>query len=93
MSCRLTAHSDALFVTATLNTVGVLLRSRPSSANRILNAVLTFNPFRGVNGPVNARSRVTIKSMERTVRAFLINLNKRYAMLRFVFYRLRLIAF
>ncbi len=74
----LTLASDALLVTATLNSVGVLVRTRASIASKILNAILNFNPFKIVNGPLTPRIKVMIKAMERTTKAFLINLNKRY---------------
>lgn len=78
IATNLQLHSDALIVTATLNSIGVLVRSRPTIANRILNVILSFNPFRIVNGTVTPRIKVNAKSMEKTVRAFLLNLMKRY---------------
>ncbi|KAB8356605.1 hypothetical protein FH972_024187 [Carpinus fangiana] len=69
---------DALQVTATLNSVGVLVRTRASIANRILNTILSFDPFRlAYSGTMDAKTKVMVKSMERTLKAFLINLNKR----------------
>ncbi|KAL9086737.1 MAG: hypothetical protein Q9159_004032 [Coniocarpon cinnabarinum] len=70
-------QSDALLVTATLNCIGVLLRTRQTISNRILNAVLNFNPFKLADSPPTPRNRVMMKSIERTVRAFLTNLAKR----------------
>ena len=71
------AFSDTLLVTATINSIGVLVRTRPAVANRILSAMLNFNPFQSVSFPIEARAKIRIKSMERTIRAFLLNLNKR----------------
>lgn len=70
-------YSDAVYVTATLNCVGVLLRTRPAISSRILNAVLGFNPFTLADGGLGPRVRVQVKSIERSVRAFLTNLIKR----------------
>lgn len=70
--------SDALLITATLNSVGVLVRTRPPIANRILNAIFSFNPFKEATPTAPIRVKIAVKSMERTIRAFLINLNKRY---------------
>jgi len=72
-------NSDALFVTATLNSVGILVRTRASTASRILNVILNFNPFKGLQVPLSPRAKVEAKSMEKTLRAFLLNLNKRFA--------------
>lgn len=70
--------SDAVLVNATLNCLSVLIRSRQSIANKILNAILSFNPLKQANSPPTPTLRVHIKSMERTTRALLINVMKRY---------------
>jgi len=67
----------ALYITATLNGVGVLVRTRASLASRIVNAVLNFTPFASARAPLSPRDKVVIQSMERTTRAFLLNLHKR----------------
>ncbi|KAK3341242.1 hypothetical protein B0T25DRAFT_335481 [Lasiosphaeria hispida] len=69
--------SDALLVDATLNTLSVLIRSRPTTSNRILNTVLNFNPLKLANSPMTPRTKVLIKSMEKTTRILLIHLLKR----------------
>ena len=38
--------TDALLVTATLNSLGSLVKSRPSVANKIISTVLNYNPFK-----------------------------------------------
>ncbi|UQC86714.1 mRNA cleavage and polyadenylation specificity factor complex subunit [Colletotrichum lupini] len=70
--------SDVLLVDATLNCLSILIRSRPGTANRILNAVLNFNPLKLANSPMTPRTRVMVKSMEKTTRMLLIHLAKRY---------------
>ncbi|OHE92308.1 mRNA cleavage and polyadenylation specificity factor complex subunit [Colletotrichum orchidophilum] len=69
--------SDVLLVDATLNCLSILIRSRPGTANRILNAVLNFNPMKLANSPMTPRTRVVVKSMEKTTRMLLIHLAKR----------------
>ncbi|KAI9838688.1 MAG: hypothetical protein M1819_005002 [Sarea resinae] len=69
--------SDAALVNATLNCLGVLTRSRPSIANKIIMAILNFNPFNQATLPITPKQRVLIKSVERTTRALLVNINKR----------------
>jgi len=70
-------HSDAILVNATINCLGILIRTRPTIANKILETLLNFNPINVDHGPLTPTMRVKIKSMERTTRAVLINLLKR----------------
>ena len=70
-------YSEALLVDATLNTLSVLIRARPSTSSRILNAVLSFNPFKLAHSPMTPRTKVLIKSMEKTTRMLLMHLSKR----------------
>ncbi|KAL8712406.1 MAG: hypothetical protein Q9220_003254 [cf. Caloplaca sp. 1 TL-2023] len=69
--------SDAISVNATLNCLGTLIRTRQNVATRILNAILTFNPLRLANSPMTPKTRVQIKSMERTTRTVLMNVLRR----------------
>ncbi|KAK1755192.1 mRNA cleavage and polyadenylation specificity factor complex subunit pta1 [Echria macrotheca] len=69
--------SDALLVDATLNTLAILIRTRPSTSNRILNTVLGFNPLKLANSPLTPKTKVLIKSMEKTTRILLLHLHKR----------------
>ena len=71
--------SDPILVNATLNCLGVLIRSRPSISTKIITTILGFNPFKQANSPMTSRMRVMIKSVERTTRALLMNINKRSA--------------
>ncbi|KAF3407488.1 mRNA cleavage and polyadenylation specificity factor complex subunit pta1 [Talaromyces pinophilus] len=68
---------DAILVNATINCLGILIRTRPTIANKILETLLNFNPIKVDHGPLTPTMRVKIKSMERTTRAVLINLLKR----------------
>ncbi|PSR81593.1 hypothetical protein BD289DRAFT_462049 [Coniella lustricola] len=69
--------SDAIVVDGTLNCLAVLIRSRPSTSNRILNAVLSFNPLKLANSPMTPKTRVLLKSMEKTTRQLLMHLLRR----------------
>jgi len=74
------AYSDAVLINATLNCLGVLLKTRPAIANKIVSAVLNFNPLKQANSSMSPRAKVQIKSMERTTRALLLNLYRRYVL-------------
>lgn len=80
----LTGTSDGLLVTATLNSLGMLIHRRPNAANKILNSVFNFNPLKLANSPMTPKNKVIMKSIERTTRALLINIMKRYVCLQCV---------
>ncbi|KAK4100634.1 hypothetical protein N658DRAFT_427072 [Parathielavia hyrcaniae] len=69
--------SDALLVNATLNCLSILIRTRPNTTNRILNAVLNFNPLKLANSPMTSKTRVLVKSLEKTTRMLLTHLLRR----------------
>ncbi|KAK3394612.1 hypothetical protein B0H63DRAFT_52069 [Podospora didyma] len=69
--------SDALLVDATLNSLSILIRTRPSTSTRIINSILNFNPLKLANSPMTPKSKVLVKSMEKTTRMLLIHLVKR----------------
>lgn len=73
-------YSDAILVNATINCLGILIRTRPTIANTILETLLNFNPIKIDHGHLTPTMRVKIKSMERTTRAVLINLLKRFVL-------------
>ncbi|KZF23799.1 mRNA cleavage and polyadenylation specificity factor complex subunit [Xylona heveae TC161] len=68
---------DAILVNATLNCLGGLIRSRPSISNKIISTILNFNPLKQASMPLTSKVKVIVKSMERTTRALLLNINKR----------------
>ncbi|KAF2869363.1 hypothetical protein BDV95DRAFT_577173 [Massariosphaeria phaeospora] len=70
-------HSDALLVTATLNSLGMLMQRRPIAVNKILASVFNFNPLKLANSPMTPKNKVIMKSIERTTRALLMNVMKR----------------
>ncbi|KAF2442389.1 hypothetical protein P171DRAFT_392221 [Karstenula rhodostoma CBS 690.94] len=70
-------HSDALLVTSVLNSLGVLIHRRPVVANKVLNSVLNFNPLKLANSPTTPKNKVSMKAIERTTRALLVNILKR----------------
>ncbi|KAL9100605.1 MAG: hypothetical protein Q9163_004042 [Psora crenata] len=69
--------SDAVLVNATLNCLGVLLRTRQSIAHKIISAILSFNPLKQANSPMTPKVKVQIKSMEKTTRSVLLNVYRR----------------
>ncbi|KAL8842699.1 MAG: hypothetical protein Q9170_000355 [Blastenia crenularia] len=69
--------SDGILVNATLNCLGPLIRTRPNAANKIVNAILNFNPLKQTNSPMSAKTKVHIRSMERTTRTVLLNMLRR----------------
>lgn len=72
-------YSDALLVTATLNSLGSLIKTRATIANKIVSAILNFNPLLlATLPPIPAKTRVLVKSMARTTMALLINIIKKY---------------
>lgn len=73
--------SDPLLVNATLNLLPRLIQARPGITPKILNAILAFMPARHIRHPLTPTIRVSVKSMERTTRAFLWNFLKKYVTL------------
>ena len=62
---------DPIMIDATLNCLGILIRGRPAIANKILAAVLNFNPLQQASATMTPRLTIIFKSMERTTRALL----------------------
>ncbi|KAL6696382.1 hypothetical protein J3F84DRAFT_373864 [Trichoderma pleuroticola] len=73
----LQGNNDGLLVDATLNCLSIMVRTRPATSSRILNALLNFNPLQAANSPLTPKTKVMIKSMEKTARLLLIHLSKR----------------
>ncbi|KAM0483044.1 hypothetical protein ACHAPX_002489 [Trichoderma viride] len=73
----LQGNNDGLLVDATLNCLSIMVRTRPTTSSRILNALLSFNPLQAANSPLTPKTKVMIKSMEKTARLLLIHLTKR----------------
>lgn len=73
-----TSYSEVLIVDATLNLLSVLIRARPASSNRILNAIFSFNPLKLASAPLTPKTKVIVRSMEKTTRMLLGHLARRY---------------
>ncbi|KOS18675.1 mRNA cleavage and polyadenylation specificity factor complex subunit pta1 [Escovopsis weberi] len=69
--------SDAVIVDATLNCMSIMVRTRPATSSRILNALLAFNPLQAASSPLSSKTKVMIRSMEKTARLLLLHLSKR----------------
>lgn len=76
----LTCCRDAILVSATLNSLSVLIRTRASVAAKIISVVLSFNPFTQATQPMSPKTKVMVRSMERTTKALLTNITKRSVM-------------
>ena len=70
-------ESDAILVDATLNCLSLLVKSRQSISSRIINVVLSFNPFKHAHPGLSTKEKVLLRSMEKTMKAFLLNINPR----------------
>ena len=57
--------------------MGPLIRTRPNIANRIVSALLNFNPLKEVAPHMATKTRVQMKSVERTMRMLLLNILRR----------------
>lgn len=73
------ASSDALIVTATLNSLASLVRTRASISNKIISTVIAFNPFAlaQAQSPISIKSKLLVRSMTRTIMSFLANILKK----------------
>lgn len=69
--------SDALIVTATLNSLSALVQRRASISTKILSTVLNFDPLRLAKGKMSGKDKVAVRSMTRTTISFLMNVLKR----------------
>ncbi|KAI6798144.1 hypothetical protein KC361_g3541 [Hortaea werneckii] len=70
--------TDALVVTATLNSLATLVHRRASVSNKVLTTILNFNPLAlAGTGRIDGKDRVAIRSMARTTISFLLNVLKR----------------
>ena len=59
-----------------MNCLSILVRTRPAVANKIISAILNFNPLKQASTPLSPKMMVVVRSMERTTRALLRNINK-----------------
>ncbi|KAI0971457.1 mRNA cleavage and polyadenylation specificity factor complex subunit [Xylaria arbuscula] len=70
--------SDPLLVDATLNTLSILIRHRPKTSSRIISVLFNFNPLKlATAGPLTPKTKVLVKSMEKTTRMLLTHLYRR----------------
>ena len=74
----LTQAREIIYISATLNCLGSLLRSRYSIYNKIISAILNFNPFKKASGSMTPKDKILVKSVEKTTRILLNNMIKRY---------------
>jgi symplekin len=65
--------SEPTLITATLNNLAPLVKTRPPLAQKVVAAVLAFNPFAGAPRLISIHDRLMIISIEKTVRVLLMN--------------------
>jgi len=65
-------------VTATLNSLGSLVRTRASIASKIVSTILNFNPLQLANNAMTSKDKVVVRSIAKTTMAFLTNIVKKY---------------
>lgn len=71
-------NSDPTLVTATLNNLSAIVKTRAPLAHKILSAVMSFNPLAVVAKANTVGNRLMMQCMEKTVRILLLNI-ARYA--------------
>lgn len=71
-------NSDPTLVTATLNNLSAIVKTRAPLAHKILSAVMSFNPLAIVAKANTVGNRLMMQCMEKTVRILLLNI-ARYA--------------
>ena len=69
-------QTDAIMIDATMNCLSVLVRTRPAVAIKIISTVLNFNPLKLASTGISPKQMVIVRSLERTTRALLRNINK-----------------
>jgi hypothetical protein len=72
MNTRADRISEPTLVTAAINNLGVLVKTRPPLGLKVLSAVMTFNPF--TRKQLTVKSRLMMLSMEKTIRVLLMNI-------------------
>jgi len=65
--------SEPTLITATLNNLAALVKTRPPLAQKVIGAVLGFNPFSKMPRTITVHDRLMAISMEKTVRIMLLN--------------------
>lgn len=66
------AISEPTLVTAAVNNLAHIIKTRPPLASKVLGAAMAFNPFQ--RKQVTVESRLMMLSMEKTIRALLLNI-------------------
>ena len=70
-------RSNAWLINSTLNGLANLIHHRASTANKILLSILNYNPYTAFKVSYDPKSKVMVKSVERTIRALLLNVMKK----------------
>ncbi|KAF8544419.1 hypothetical protein BDD12DRAFT_815871 [Trichophaea hybrida] len=67
-------RSEPILIVATLNNLAPLVKTRPPLAQKVIAAVLAFNPFAEIPPSISVHDRLVIISFEKAVRALLMNI-------------------
>lgn len=70
---KLIPGSDPVLVTATLNNLGTIMKTRPPLVSTILNSLFNYNPFAAANRGVTTKSRLMMQSVDKTMQLLLVN--------------------
>lgn len=70
-------YSNPLLVTATLNCLGPLIRTRQTIAGKIVSGLVNYNPLKEVVQHMGTKTRIQMKSVDRTLRMLLLNTLRR----------------
>ena len=68
------SNSDPTLITATLNNLAQIIKSRPPLAPKVIGAVIAFNPFVKLPRAVTIHDKLMVLSVEKTTRVLLMNI-------------------
>jgi symplekin len=69
--------SNILLLTATINSLSTLVKSRPTIVSRIVNAILQCEPYAIAKLPITVKTKIELRSIERTIRVLLTGILRR----------------
>ncbi|KAI5789153.1 hypothetical protein EDC01DRAFT_717765 [Geopyxis carbonaria] len=67
-------QSEPALITATINNLGPIIKTRPPLVAKVLNSVMSFNPFNGITRPITVQNRLLMISMEKTIRSLCLHI-------------------
>lgn len=68
-------RSEPTLITATINNLAHLVKTRPPLAQKVINAVIAYNPFSGISSrPITVHDHLMLRSIEKTIRVMMMNI-------------------